>query len=142
MRIGELATRLDTSLPWLLLSYGAASLFHFSHNAEFLADYPNLPAWLSRSQVYAAWIGMSALGASGYVLQRTGHELAGLTLMGLYAALGFDGVLHYSRAPMDAHSATMNLTIWLEVVAAAVLLAVVTALTARLFLTPRSDRAA
>jgi hypothetical protein len=40
----------------------------------------------------------------------------------LYAALGLDGLLHYGRAPMSAHSAGLNLTIWTEVVAAAALL--------------------
>ena len=39
-------------LAVLLLLYLAASLLHFVHNAEFLSDYPNLPAWLTRSQVY------------------------------------------------------------------------------------------
>ena len=29
-------------LPVLLLAYGAASLAHFIHNAEFLPDYPGL----------------------------------------------------------------------------------------------------
>jgi hypothetical protein len=30
-----------------LLAYAAASLFHHLHNAAFLDQYPNLPAWLS-----------------------------------------------------------------------------------------------
>jgi hypothetical protein len=29
----------------------ACSLVHFVHNAEFLADYPNMPAWLKRAGV-------------------------------------------------------------------------------------------
>ena len=33
------------ALLWCLLAYTAASLFHYTHNAVFLADYPNLPAW-------------------------------------------------------------------------------------------------
>jgi hypothetical protein len=35
-----------------LVAYAIASLVHYSHNAEFLGDYPNMPAWLSRAQVY------------------------------------------------------------------------------------------
>jgi hypothetical protein len=106
---------------WLLL-YLAASLLHFTHNAEYLADYPNLPAWLSRSDVYLVWLGQAAVGIGGYVLYRTGRRLAGLLLIGVYAVLGFDGLLHYTRAPLSAHTTAMNFTIWFEVAAAAVLL--------------------
>jgi hypothetical protein len=45
------AIRIDLLLIFLL-AYGAASLFHHVHNAEFLNEYPNMPTWLSRAQVY------------------------------------------------------------------------------------------
>jgi len=38
--------RNDALLP-ALAAYAAASLFHHVHNAEFLDQYPNMPAWLS-----------------------------------------------------------------------------------------------
>ncbi len=106
------------ALPWLLLLYGAASLLHFAHNAEYLADYPNLPDWLTRSRVYFAWLGVAALGVVGYSFLRRGHELIGLTLLAVYAALGLDGLLHYGRAPLAAHTTAMNLTIGFEVLTA------------------------
>jgi hypothetical protein len=53
-----------------------------------------------------------------------GFRAAGLALIALYALLGFDGLLHYLLAPLAAHSVAMNLTIWIEVAAAAALLAV------------------
>lgn len=115
----------------LTLLYGVASLAHFAHNAEFLMDYPNLPSWLTRAQVYVAWLGITALGALGYVLLRAGRVVAGLFLLGGYAALGLDGLLHYGRAPVAAHSLAMNATIWFEVLAAAALLVAVGALAAR-----------
>jgi hypothetical protein len=105
----------------LLLAYGAASLVHYAHNAEFLADYPNMPAWLSRAKVYVAWFGVTAIGALGYLLVRRGHQLGGLCVIAVYAALGFDGLGHYRLAPLSAHTAAMNLTIWLEVATAALL---------------------
>jgi hypothetical protein len=111
----------------LLLLYLAASLLHFTHNAEYLADYPNLPAWLGRSDVYLVWLGLAAIGLCGYALYRCGWRLAGLVLIGAYAISGFDGLLHYTRAPLAAHTVTMNFTIWIEVVAAAVLLCAVIA---------------
>jgi hypothetical protein len=116
----------------LLLLYAAASLLHFVHNAEYLADYPNLPDWLTRSRVYFAWLGVAAIGAVGYVLHRRDHAL-GLVLLGVYAALGLDGLLHYGRAPLAAHTAAMNFTIGFEVAAAALLLVAVLVLAGRRF---------
>jgi hypothetical protein len=110
----------------------AASLLHFVHNAEYLADYPNLPAWLDRTDVYLAWLGLAAIGAVGWALYRSAWRFAGLLLIGVYAAFGFDGLLHYARAPFAAHTPAMNFTIWFEVAAAAFLLvAVVTSLAKR-----------
>lgn len=107
----------------LLALYCAASLVHFAHNAQFLADYPNMPAWLSPLQVMGAWLAVSAVGMLGLLALRTRWPLAGLLLIAAYAGLGFDGLAHYSLAPMSAHSLAMNLTIWSEVLAAALLLA-------------------
>ena len=114
--------RNDWLLLGLLLLYLVASLVHFTHNAEYLADYPNLPPWLTPAGVYLAWIGETSLGILGYVLYRFGWQLAGLALVGVYAAFGFDGLLHYTRAPFDAHTTAMNFTILFEVAAAALLL--------------------
>ena len=109
----------------LLLAYMAASLLHFAHNAEFLSDYPNLPDWLTRSGVYLTWTGLALIGLGGFALYLLGWQSFGLFLIGLYAAFGFDGLLHYSRAAFDAHTAAMNFTIWFEVIAAAILLVAV-----------------
>ena len=103
----------------LLLAYTAASLLHFSHNAEYLADYPNLPLWLSRAMIYLTWLGLLLIGWAGYTLFRRDRVLPGLSLLVVYTALGFDGLLHYHQAPLAAHSAGMNVTIWLEVTTAA-----------------------
>ena len=99
----------------------AASFLHFAHNAEYLADYPNLPASFTRTGIYAAWLAVSAVGASGLALVRFGRTPAGLALLGIYAALGFDGLLHYTRAPIADHAFGMNFTIGFEVAAAAAL---------------------
>lgn len=118
-------------LGGLVLLCLAASLLHFAHNAEYLSDYPNLPLWLTRADIYLVWTGLAALGLTGYVLYRVGWQLAGLGLLGVYAAFGFDGLLHYARAPFSAHSAAMNFTILFEVLVAALLLLVVLAQFAR-----------
>lgn len=109
-------------MPWLLALYAGASLLHFTHNAEYLAEYPNLPAAWTRAEVYLAWCGVMAVGLLGYGLYRGGFNRVGLTLLGIYGGLGFAGLLHYTRAPVAHHSPVMNFTIWLEIAAATVFL--------------------
>ena len=101
------------------------------HNAEYLGGYPNLPAWLSRSQIYGAWCGITAVGLVGYTLYRRGRAFIGLWALVLYTSLGFDGLLHYRRAPLAAHTVAMNLTIWSEAAAAALALVAVVAVAAQ-----------
>ena len=115
----------------LILAYAAASLVHHVHNAEFLNEYPNLPASLSPARVYAAWLGTTTVGLIGYLLVRRGHQLAGLSGLAIYAVLGLGGLAHYTRAPLGAHTLTMNVTILLEVGTALLLLAAVARLMLR-----------
>jgi hypothetical protein len=119
------------TLTVLLVAYAAASLLHYAHNAEFLSDYPNMPAWLSRTKVYSAWLALSALGAAGYLLFLRGYRLAGLLALGAYAAAGLDGLSHFALAPPAAHTAAMHATIWLEAATAALLLVAVARLLAK-----------
>lgn len=110
-------------LLFLLIGlYAAASLIHFVHNAEFLGAYPGLPDSWSPSGVYLAWLAMTAIGGAGALLVYRGRELAGLTLLAVYAVLGLDSLGHYVVAPVSAHTAMMNTTILLEVGAAGLVL--------------------
>ena len=106
----------------LLLLYASASLLHFMHNAEFLASYPHLPAAWTRAEVYAAWLAMTAVGLTGWVLFVRGLPRTGLALLGVYAALGLGSLGHYMVAPLAAHSLAMNASILFEVATAAILL--------------------
>ena len=119
--------RID-GLPIALVVYGAASLFHHVHNAAYLNDYPNMPAWLSFAGVYAAWLAVTSVGIVGFLLVHRGYRLAGLIVVAAYAGFGFDGLGHYGLAPLSAHSFMMNLSIWLEVATAAALLVTVAGL--------------
>ena len=119
------ARRPDGGVLAALLACAAASLLHHVHNAEFLQDYPNLPASLSRGGVYAAWLGEAAIGAAGWLFLRSNYRRIGLGAIALYALLGFGGLAHYALAPLSAHTLAMNATIWLEVAAAALLLVAV-----------------
>ena len=111
----------------LLVTYFVASLLHFTHNAEFIAFYPNMPAWLTRETVYLAWLAVTSVGVAGVVAARFGLGALGALLVGAYGALGLDGLAHYSLALCSEHTLGANLTIWFEVVAG-VLLAVAAAL--------------
>lgn len=111
-----------TRLIILLLVYALATLVHFIHNAEFLADYPNMPAAWTREGVYLAWLGMTTVGILGTFLVIRGHQMAGLLFLAVYALLGLDSLGHYVLAPLAAHSLAMHATILLEVTTAALLL--------------------
>lgn len=124
MNIERPTIRSNLLLSFVLL-YGAASFFHYSHNAEFLGDYPNMPAWLSPALVYGAWLGVTVMGLTGYFLILRGYHIAGLAVLGVYGALGLDGLGHYTLAPLSAHTFAMNMSIWLEAVTGALLLATV-----------------
>lgn len=116
------------ALPKLFLALTAAyfftSLGHFSHNAEFICEYPNLPVWLTRTQIYATWAAITSVGVLGFFLIRKQYLAAGLVLVAIYAALGFDGLGHYAIAPLELHTLAANITILSEVAAAALLLPV------------------
>jgi hypothetical protein len=110
------------TLLTLLLIYGLASLIHFVHNAEFLADYPNLPASWTRAGVYSAWLAVTIVGISGWLLIVRGFTRVGLLLLAVYAIFGLDSLGHYVVAPMSKHTLAMNTTILSEVAAAALVL--------------------
>jgi hypothetical protein len=105
-----------------LIAFAIASLVHFTHNAEYLRDYPNMPSGWMRGHVYLAWLGMTALGLAGWLLFVRGWRRTGLALLLVYAVLGLDSLGHYVLAPMSAHTVAMNATILAEVAAAAVVL--------------------
>jgi hypothetical protein len=123
---------MQKTLPVLMVLYGAASLFHFVHNATYIQAYPNLPAWITPVGVYVSWCVIAAIGVVGYWVRAT---RIGLVLIAVYALFGFDGLDHYMLAPMGAHTLAMNASILTEVVAAAVLLGYV----ARTALVRRGD---
>ncbi len=115
-------TNANRVLLILLLAYCAASLIHFIHNAEFLQQYPGLPASWTSLGVYLAWAIMTLVGGIGSVLYFRGYRRVGLAILAVYAALGLDSLGHYFLAPLSAHTAAMNSTILMEVSAAALVL--------------------
>jgi hypothetical protein len=118
----KLFSQLPKPFVLLIAAYFLTSLGHFAHNAEYLCEYPNLPAWLTRAKVYAAWLAITSVGLAGLILMKNKLVATGLLLVAIYAALGFDGLGHYAVAPMAHHTLGANITILSEVAAAALLL--------------------
>src|SRR5689334_18689209 len=108
---------------WLLAGlYTVASLVHFAHNAEYIAFYPNMPAWLTREKVYLAWLAVTALGVAGLLVLRLGLHAIGAVLVSAYGALGLDGLAHYTLALCSEHTLVTNLTIWSEAISGLLLM--------------------
>jgi len=108
---------------WLLLSvYFVASLAHFIHNAEYIAFYPNMPAWITRNTVYVAWLVVTSFGVAGLIAVRFRWQAIGALLIAIYGAFGLDGLLHYTLALCSQHTLMTNVTIWSEAFSGLVLL--------------------
>jgi hypothetical protein len=122
--------RSKMTLEVLLLTYWVASFLHFIQDAEYARVYP-LSGWDSIPVVYITWIAISAFGLLGYLIHRSPLQWVGQVVLCLYAVVGMDALFHYTRAPFSAYSRAMNITIWLEVVVAGILLAYLLATTLR-----------
>jgi len=108
----------SSSMPkhiWALLAvYFLASLAHFAHNAEYIAYYPNMPAWLTRDKVYLAWLAVTSIGVAGLAVLRLRLHALSSVLIAAYGALGLDGLGHYALALCSQHTVVTNITIWSE----------------------------
>lgn len=112
-----ISRRVPGHIRALLAVYGVASLVHFSHNAEYIAFYPNMPASITRENVYVVWLVITLVGVAGMAFARIGWRGVGLACLVAYGLLGLDGLGHYALALCSQHTLAMNLTIWFEVVA-------------------------
>lgn len=128
---------LPRHLQALLAIYFAATLAHFIHNAEFIAFYPNMPAWITRETVYLAWLAIASVGVAGIVASRFGWPALGALLLGAYGALGLDALQHYAIALCSEHTLSANATIWFEAVTG-IVLATASALQVNIHLGKRS----
>lgn len=100
----------------LFALYTLASLAHFTHNAEYIAFYPGLPASMTRESVYLAWLGVAAVGGLSLLARRVGLARVAAGLLIVYGLLGVDGLLHYTLALCSEHTFATNVSIWAEVV--------------------------
>jgi hypothetical protein len=115
----------------LTLVYFTASLAHFSHNAEYIAFYPGIPGWLTRKNVYLAWLAVTSLGLAAWVFARLALPALALLCLAMYGAFGLDGLAHYTLAFCSEHTFVSNITIWSEAATGLLLLLVSAVLFAR-----------
>ncbi len=117
MTRGDLSPGIFPKHVWALLAmYFLASLAHFTNNAEYIAYYPNMPAWITRETVYLAWLAITSVGVAGILLSRLGWRFLGAVSLAAYGAFGLDGLGHYTLALCSEHTLAMNLTIWAETI--------------------------
>lgn len=115
----------------LTAAYFSARLAHFSHNAQYIAFYPGMPAWLTPGKVWLFWFAVCGVGLLAGGLIRLGLPALGLLALGVYGALGLDGLLHYRLGLCSQHTLMANLTIWAEATTGLMLLLVSAVLLAR-----------
>ena len=125
--------------PLLLLAavYFAASLAHFSHNAEYIAFYPGMPAWLTRESVYLAWLAVTAFGVLAWLFARLALPALALLFLAVYGAFGLDGLAHYTLSLCSEHTPMSNITIWSEAATGLILLLVSSILLVRRLISAR-----
>lgn len=121
MRLFDRSSRFPKHVWALFALYFVASLAHFAHNAEYIAFYPNMPAWLTRENVYIAWLAVTSVGIAAVVLSLVGKRMAAALGLVAYGGLGLYGLGHYALALCSEHTFAMNFTIWFEVITGAVL---------------------
>lgn len=117
MRFAERLGQLPKHLWFLLALYCCASLIHFAHNAEYIALYPNMPLWITRENVYWAWLAITAVGFAAVIASSLEWRTGAALLLVAYGGLGLDGLGHYTLALCSQHTLAMNFTIWFEVLA-------------------------
>jgi len=104
--------------------YFVASLAHFAHNAQFIAFYPGMPAWLTAEKVWLAWLGVTSVGVAALAMAGFGLTTLAVACLGVYGAFGLDGLAHYTLALCSEHTVWANVTIWSEATCGVVLLIV------------------
>lgn len=71
--------------------YFVASSAHFVHNAAYIADYPNMPSWLTPDRVYVAWLVVTAVGVAGLMALRLRRHAAAVISLRSTVRLGWMG---------------------------------------------------
>ena len=95
-------------IPILFAFYSLASLIHFGHNAEYIAFYPGLPAWMTRESVYLAWLAVASVGLLAIAANWSGCKRIAAVLVFIYGLLGTDGLLHYTLALCSEHTLALE----------------------------------
>jgi len=121
MRASDRRLQLPKHVWFLAALYCCASLIHFTHNAQYIAFYPNMPPSITPGTVYRAWIAIKVVGGMAAVFSLAGWRIGAALLLIAYGCFGLDGLGHYALALCSEHTLAMNFTIWFEVLTGSLL---------------------
>jgi membrane-bound acyltransferase YfiQ involved in biofilm formation len=98
------------------------------HSTVFIDEYANTAGWISAVGVTIAWIGITCILLVCCLLILRDKRYIGLIAVAAFGAFSFDGLGHYSLQPVSAHASIINITVWIEVVTAWIVLLIITGL--------------
>jgi hypothetical protein len=102
----------------------ASTVVHYTDNYVYFDEYPQ-PASLRRWQVYAAWILLTAVGALGYHLYRSGNRAPAYVCLVVYSYTGLSSLGHYLYGGWAEFSGKQHVFILLDGAAGLAVLAFV-----------------
>jgi hypothetical protein len=110
------------SLAWLVALNIATTILHYVDNIAFFRHYPE-PSWLAPGMVDAFWFLMTPVALAGLWLAYRGRRILSSIVLLAYAGMSLLVLGHYRFAPFHSIGWRIHALIWLEAVAALVLVA-------------------
>src|ERR1700722_9594306 len=98
-----------------------STVLHYTDNVCFFSDYPE-PTWLNAHIVDSIWFIMTPFAIAGLLLYGNGKRKSAFVSLGIYSLMSLLVLGHYLFAPFDGISLRIHLFIWMEAIAASVLL--------------------
>ncbi|MGK7952206.1 MAG: hypothetical protein AB4368_26335 [Xenococcaceae cyanobacterium] len=110
----------QTLLLLFLIASIVSTNLHYTDNATFIQNYPE-PDWITVSDIYATWIGMTFMG----ILGTQGQFWISYFCLTLYSFTGLSSPAHYFYGALSDFSIKMHALIWLDLLTGAFVLSFV-----------------
>lgn len=117
-----------SNLKWLFIINIVTTILHYVDNVLFFAHYPE-PDWLNPQLVDLFWFVMTPVALLSLWQYKRQHFYLGFALLVSYVLMSLLVLGHYRYAPFHEINFKIHLFIWLEAIAAIVLLVYGTAYT-------------
>ncbi|MDQ3958176.1 MAG: hypothetical protein M3273_07635 [Actinomycetota bacterium] len=119
--------RFDRVLAPVLVASVVSTAIHYTDNYLFIEEYPQ-PEWIEKSTIYSVWLMLTAVGAIGYWMYRTGWRVAAGACLLVYSYTGLSSLGHYFFGSFSDFTAKMHFFIWTDGLTGAAVLACALAL--------------